>query len=605
MITTLGEMQTYFDTPGSMSGANVSLRKGSAEHEYFITRAELQTRENLSHGFSHLAELLTYDPANEHWLSLIDEYRKHASIDELVPESENRYYATEAARAYMWAQDGKLEEAFHLLTQVHRAKSDATYLVHWAPRFLEAEGALESLTAHTAVMTMATVLNAVAPAPRQTARERRHSARLGRLCQRLWPLHQDMPQTAMVVAGLLRKSGLFDEARAFVLETASERNWHTAIAQGLIARAEGKVEQAVAAFEEAQRFDPDDVSCRLEAGDTLLNVERWTEALLWYERARKSDEQHPWAHPSALWCQYKLTDDDERARSLLDELVALDREGSGRARELLGEFRDFVGRLPAPTDATANAMRQVLADRENLSGSLTLAVTAVEAPSNVVAMGLAAPQFTLSISVSSVASPDPRQPLAEPAVEIWRLEGEHLVPALPKPPQNVADEIRRLALRPFDPGVLWAEASHITDRHPDITPEQWMACICHPPSLPQDVDVFDYLVRVQLAVTDTLAHLDEGWSGSQRRDALLSVLHGPMDWSVSTAAFTLFRLVRNEPALFAEVHNAFSKLEAHRPDSGAVCWEEALYWCWTGLPGLYENESDELWEKYRALRDGE
>jgi tetratricopeptide (TPR) repeat protein len=586
-------------------GGSISLRQDSAEFHFFMARAELRSGENLSHGFSHLAELLFYDPGNPDFLAIGDAYLERADAATLLPETDNRYFATEALRAYLWARDGRLDEAAQLWCAVHRAKSDSRYLQTWGVQALEPAGAIESLSVDTGLELLGRVLVSLAEQRYQTARERETSARYGKLAQRFADSHPGRPELAMIVPGLLRKAGLFDDALAWV-RRGGEPTWHSAVAEGLILREAGRTAEADAAFELALRCDPDDVSARLEAGDMYARLQRWDEALRWYERALQADPQHSWALPSARWCRSKLAGEiyGDGPTPLLDEVIALANAGNGRASGLLDELREYTGYLPEPTDATANGLRQMLAKGSQLT-SITIATTAVEAPSNQVAYAVAsgyADDFDLSVSSTSVATPDPRRPAAEIRYPVWRLEGEVLRPALPRPPTEVAEAIAAVARLPYDRDVAWAAASLVPRDCPHATAETLLACIVWPPLPPAGTPALAWISRVHLAVSDALAQLGDGWDDTPRRDALLSLLHGPMDWSTGTTALSLARLARDEPALCLEIHRAFEILEAARPDSGPVCWETPLYWAWCRMSHLHDKEHEELLGKLRASR---
>ena len=210
---------------------------------------------------------------------------------------------------------------------------------------------------------------------------------------------------------------------------------------------------------------------------------------------------------------------------------------------------------------------------------------------------------TLEPTYQHIASPDPRLPVdPDLAFPVWRLESEHLVPALPPAPAEIADALARVARLPFDRDRVWAAASVAMAEHPGHPATAWLGAVTHPPPAPEGSDVPAWVARVQLAVADALCHLDTGWGGSQRRAALYSLLHGPMDWSTEAAAFALGRLVQDEPALFLDVHEAFTTLEATRPDSGACCWLEGLYTAWYRLEGLWDQEREALAEKWKAAR---
>lgn len=588
------------------AGGELSLRQGSAEFHYFVAKATLQSGENLPHGFVHLAELLYFDPGEAEWVDLVDAYLQRAEEDTLLPETQERYFATEALRAYLWARAHRLDDAARLWSAVHRAKGDARYLQTWGLQAFEPARAIESLGDDSGIEMLGRMLVTLPEQRYQTAVTREVSHRYGKLAQRFAESHAARPELAMIVPGLLRKAGLFDDALAWVRRAAPEPTWHSAVAEGLILREAGRTADADPAFELALRCDPDDISARLEAGDMYMRQQRWDEALRWYERALEVDAEHRWALPSATWCRSKLAQEvwGQGDTPFLGEVIALSNADNGRANDLLDDLRDYSGRLPEASDATANALRQMLAAGSDVK-SVAIASTSVESPSNQVAFALAAAyadDLDLSISYTSVPSPDPREPIADVRHRVWKREGEVLAPALPAPPPEVADAIAAVARMPYDRDVLWAAASLVARDCPQANAETLLACIARPPLPPEDTHVLAWIPRVHLAVSDALAHLGTGWDDAPRRDALLSVLHGPMDWSVGTTALTLARLSRDEPALCLEIHRAFETLEAARPDGGACCWETPLYWAWCSMSHLWDNEHEALLGKLRASR---
>src|SRR5262249_21321641 len=219
----------------------------------------------------------------------------------------------------------------------------------------------------------------LSPMPR--LREVRRWARLGERFARKYP--GGGGAALMLRAGLLRKAGLFDEAEA-VVRAALDRSpdWHSATALGLILRQKGDTPEAEKAFQRALRLDPDDVSARLEAADMFFEREQWQPALRWYENALAKEPAQPWAQPSALFCRWKLTNDERPLR----ELVELAKKGNQRARQLAQQA--FWGGLPEPADATANMLRQfrerILTDPKNapIGGEARVTLSSLEAPSN-------------------------------------------------------------------------------------------------------------------------------------------------------------------------------------------------------------------------------
>ena len=587
----------------------LSLREGTAEMHYFVAAGSLQGEMDLVHGMMHLAELLACDPDRREWLDLIDAYveRVDGNWGSLLPETEDAYFATEALRALLWARGGRLEDAVGRWLAVAEAAPGTRYLEAWAVGFLEREGAMEALPDEVGAAVLAHVLSGTPEYRDATVPRRRLLARFAHLATRLPSRTPRNEGVDMLVAGLHRKAGLFAEGLAYL--DGSQRghsSWHIATARGLIYREMGDTDAARAAFEDSLRCDPDSISSRLETGDMYFRLEEWTEARQWYDQVLAVEADHPWAYPSVLWCEWRLGSDatfpDD---SFPRELVTLAHEGENpRARELVSRFYPYVGYLPEPQDATANVARQI---RESYDASsepssepaeLKLTLSDVEAPSNAIALAQVLDSLALDVEltmvVERIGSPDPRRPVEPVRYQLWRLEKDELVPALAPPPPDVADRIADVARAPYDRERNWASASVVAEELRAQAVESIFACIVHPPSPPDGFDPLAWVPRVQLAATDTLAHLDGGWDDSVRRDALYSVLLGPRDWSTESAILSLTRLVADYDVIATDLHEAYTKLANARPDSGYVCYEHALFSCWRELPHLFPEERDDL-----------
>src|SRR5215475_1750645 len=142
----LKRLQGGKDSGQACDHRNVPHQPDTPEFELFIAQGELKAG-NLQHGAHHLAQLISYDPANQEWLDLLHEYLRRVGNDEskLWPIKEKRYFAEEAIRAYSWAQKGQWKEAFELLIQVVASKEDSAYLEEWGPNWLKRDEALSSV----------------------------------------------------------------------------------------------------------------------------------------------------------------------------------------------------------------------------------------------------------------------------------------------------------------------------------------------------------------------------------------------------------------------------------------------------------------------------
>jgi tetratricopeptide (TPR) repeat protein len=408
----------------------------------------------------------------------------------------------------------------------------------------------------------------------------------------------------MLRAGLLRKAARFAEAKALVKAALdAQPDWHTATALGLILREQGDWKEAEQAFKLALRLDPRDVSARLEAGDMFFQRMQWQAALDWYENALDKEPKQPWAQPSALFCRWKLTDEEKPLKALLK----LGNQGNHRAQYLCN--RAFGHGLPEPTDATANLVRQLSQsleeDPDNFGDELSLTLNCLEAPSNYLAFQM---QLTaqgknpvLNLTVERVPKPDPRQPIGAVRYPLWHYDGTEAAPALPPPPEDVVETVADLAMEPYDDQLNWATASRIAEALGPGRVGEVLAVMVHPPPVPAGLTALAWLPRVQLAAAQVAAQVDEGWDGSVRQAALLSVLHGPRDWATEAAIRVLARLGVEQEALAPDIHDAFQQLADHRPDQGHWGWVRTLFQCWLDLPHLYPSEREAMEQELAAL----
>jgi len=588
-VTPMSELRRVLDT--GAKGGSLSMRQGSAEMDYLMARTGLAEQKDLRHGLDHLSCLLALDPAHEEWNALLAEYeRAHGGdLETLIPTSEQRFFAHEALRAWCRARRGELDPAVRLLCDVVRAKPSANYLETWALDWLERPGAVEDLTPETAALLFMNALPRFSEAKALTATRLDQARRFAALVARYLRARASTPELAMAACGLHRKAGLFDEGLALARSAVQQApGWHSHVAEGLLLRQAGRPDEAEPCFRRAAALDPKDVTALLELGDTWFDLERWDKAAAVYEEVLAREPGHAWATASLVWC---------RAPKLSDALDRLAKAGNRRAQSLRWRQSWYAGSLPAVSDATAKALRHASSKGSTLK---SLALSDVEAPSNLVAAALVFPGVRIDVAYSHVATPDPREPVAPVAHVLWKRDGDVLVPAVDPPPPDVLAHIAELATGRYDAELVWARASRLARQLGPSSARALLACVVHPPPLPPERDAFDWVFRVQHTVACTLAHLDAGWDGSARRAALMSLLHGPRDWSTEAAIVALAWLAREQPWIALDVYAAFLMLDRARPSSGGVCYEAALLHFWSGLPGMFPAERDELGQRLAA-----
>lgn len=587
----------------------LDLRQGSAEFEYFVARTEFENPAgNLSHGMAHLAELLRYDPACPEWRELLDAYlaRAQGREESLLPEAQRNYYAIEAVRAFIFARQGQLDEAMRLLNGVIKAMPNTAYMDAWGAEWLGAPGAVESLPRE---VTLHVVVSALMRFPEFASLTHRQGQALSFYIDVVGRVHAASgADSASIMAeiGLLRKAGRFDEALAKA-RVAVERDpdWRAVMALGLTLRAMGRTAEADAAFRRGLAIEPDEISASLEMADMYFNLADWPRALEEYELILRRQPGHPWAHPSAVWCRWKMGPESP----LPDEVIRLAQDSNRRADGLLAEFRPYTGYIPEQQDALANVMRQVLEKHDGSPPANTSANTSamncrlsnMEAPSNQLAFKLVL-GGSLKMQVEMIQTPDPRVAIGPAPLALWTYNGSDAAPALPPPPDDVVRQIAAIAMVPLVNDQLWAAASRAAANLGESRVAEILSVMVHPPAPPQGVNVLVWIARIQWAAAFVVAQLGLGWEGSPRRGALYSVLFGPRDWATEAAIVATARLAHEMPAIAVDVGAAFEKVEQGTPERGYYYWD-ALYRNWLLLPHLFEAEREALREKLRALDD--
>jgi hypothetical protein len=276
-------------------------------------------------------------------------------------------------------------------------------------------------------------------------------------------------------------------------------------------------------------------------------------------------------------------------------------QSNDRANVLLNTLQPYVGFLPEPSDASANVLRQVAdAIREKgdngPSGELNLTVSCLESPSNQLAFALEMQALgktsKLTVEYQSVPKPDPRQPLAPVEYLLWEYDDHDARPALSPPSEEISQLVAGLAARRYSYWGNWNEAGVVAERLAPERIDELLAAMVHPPPVRGGVSALAWLPRVQLVAAQIIAQIDEGWSGSLRRRALLDVVRGPRDWTTEAAIITLAQIAQyeQEPAIAAEVRQVFQQLLDAQPGHGHCSYMHALLSNWLFLPNLPQRE---------------
>ncbi|WP_394839457.1 tetratricopeptide repeat protein [Pendulispora rubella] len=537
------------------------------------------------HSAEDLARALAVRPNDSETLALADAWIAAAKDPlELVPLHTETTFAMVALRARVLATRGKVTEAIELLLQVVATRPDVSYLP-WATAWARQSGEqVDPTSAAGAVVTAMARLDEYARVLLPFFVE---------LVEALRAHHPRSPALAATLVRLLRQSG---DERALVVAReayAQMRTPELAVIVATTLRAHGEHDEAIAMFEEALQLDPKLVPAWLDIGDILLDTGRFEDAANAYERALVLDPDSTWAKASLLCAKLEITGD----RAYLHELhdLAESHPDDARAQSLLDAATPWVGYLPTPEESSIHAIVGLLEHIESgkpvpPSPRWTFHVSALEAPSvRLVAaqfLSVVRPDARIVFDVEQVPKPDPRVPFAPVDWLVWRYEGTEPHPNLPPPDREKMAGVVNLASQPFS-AAAWLRSARAAAK--GFRPEEaplLLAQMVHPPLSEQQLPPWRWIPRLQLACAYVLAAIDEGWNGSWRKRALLSLVHGPMDWTAMTGIVALTEIARAEPEHREEIRAILWEiLKTRKPSAGYWCLHAPLATCLRRIPG--------------------
>jgi hypothetical protein len=267
--------------------------------------------------------------------------------------------------------------------------------------------------------------------------------------------------------------------------------------------------------------------------------------------------------------------------------------------------------LPLPSDSTANLVRQLHQDADMKRGleTIELTVDGLEAPSGrlalVLELGCKSTDFSkVDYRVKAVQSPDPRRPRRPVRDVIWTYHGSEKLEvrqALPPPGKRVRHAVGELVTEPWFLPSWWERARALGPTLASSV-DEILGAMVHPPRPPETIDAVEWVFRHQVASAFLLAHLDSGWSGSRRRDALLSLVDGVMDWTTDAAILALRELALDEPAALDEVEDRFWTMRKEVPQPGHTWFLEMLGCSYVSLPGTPAHRRATLLEPFKSDR---
>ena len=583
------------------------LHETTPEKEAQIAQEAFESND-LAHAVYHIGTALAYDPMRPEWLELLDQIiaRSPDPLTLLRLDASRSDFVTAATRAYALAVQGKHQEALGLLSEVAMARPDAPFL-SWASRWMkrqELAAAIPVEFLRDEVMPNLMRFLGKIPSP-MDEEDRRHGnvEAASDLCQIFKKHHEKEPCVLFASAMAFRRLGKFDYAIYDAYQGFQvEKNWNNCIGVACAYRDAGKTDDAVAWFRHALALDPEDVTALLDMGATLIEAERYDEAIGAFEEILAKNPDHPKAVAYLHFTRFKKTGDVEEKNALFR---LADRSGDAWGLYCeLGPIQPYIHMLPAPADASAKPIHEVIRmlsehPERAEGGTVNLTVTHLESPSVLNAFRFWRDSkgygINVELEVENIQTPDPRVPKAQINTLLWTYDGTTALPNAMQPSPEVHSAVGTLANDAYNVEMWAPKAQELAAQLGTEAVHQIIGSMVYPPPLPDaDMDPLFWVQKCQIAAALIIGYLDDGWGGSIRKQVLWELTIGPVDWVVDAAIITLGWLARQIEEARPEVEALFGWLESQIPQEGYTCFEYPLVTSWLGMGGHDEATAQRL-----------
>lgn len=581
-----------------------SANRTAAEDKAIARRALAE--EDPRHASIHVAGALFDNPNDREALDLADEIMQVSNDPlEYVPVQEKNYAGTMALRAYFLGKMGRLAEAIQLLRQVMRIDAQKPF-EFWALRWLDAPEALEQVKP----VDVAGVLSlAIVRFPGHSVDANSQAMSMLRpwveIARKFMAQH---PQDAILMAVgslVIRRTGDFESALALANDSYRlEPSFMAATARATVHEARQELDAAMAAYQDALAIDPNSAEVLADMAIIELRRQNFAGAMEHTRLGLRFEPKHRTLEPLEWFLEFKLNQDQKA----LDKLAVYVRAHPGhRAEEWLAWLSPFVGVLPPSREATLNVLEQVLPklcqSKDTVGRELKLTLSAIEAPSAILATRRALEPFGMSlpVTVQNVAQPDPRVPCRQVAHTLWEYEGTEPRPAMPAPPEVMTKRVSTLAQSPYG---LWEWGKKAGEIARSLTVGDLpalLATMVHPAKCPDPKREAEWILRHQVAAALITLQVREGpLEGSPAEAAMLSLLFGPMDWTNIAGIIALAyeaATAQNHAVSTRIAHQFIDRLKA-TPRPGDCCFSFSAFWALANLPKIDPKAHEEFVAMY-------
>ena len=536
---------------------------------------------DLPHAAFHVGAALFANPNDSEAMEILQQLlSKTRDPLSLAPLRDENWIGTVALRALILQKISRNAEAVGLFAQI-LAKPEGARYWKWAIASLRTPGVAKQVKPLEGGIILAAVISLFA-GDSLRADARAEIAPAVEASDLLFAAHPENQMLLPIHSGLVRKAGRLDEALHLAERAwAAEQSYGSAIALAIACKVKGDIDGAVAGYREAMRFESNGANRCVDIAAALFGAGRYSEALTWTQNALKQEPNHPRALMYAMLARARIEPDERR----MDEVRQFIRDSGGRGEaDFMAHLEPFVDYLPAVQEATVNSARQFLQKRGSKPGKINrLYISSVESPSSrmAVEMALGVERGSIPMEVGKIQKPDPRVPKRKVKYVLWNYDGTDPSPALPPPPLNIVDEISQLARQPYNIDSWSTKAAEIAHRIGPGQLESVLAVMVHPTTPPENEDAWVWISHLQVAAALVAAHIDSGWENSLRREALMSLVLGPDDWT-TVAGMVAMTQVAREPGDREAAEEGYRILvdmanSIARP--GYCCWESARLHC--------------------------
>lgn len=561
----------------------------------------------------HASDALMLFPNDRVYLDLVDHICEGTS-DPLstVPVATGSVHpATAAVRARILMTQRKLDEAIELVCLVVDAAPQFAYL-EWLTRWLQPHVIPQLGWRFLAEKVMRTSLRlttkvAVPPHPKDP---RLPNVRAAAQCFEAIRAHFHEPILYSGEAMIRRRLGDPAAAVRVALEGVSRfpTDWRCQISALNALADQGRPEQALAHARKAMELDPSDNAPLRDAAFAFIDAERPGDAAPLLEELLGREPDYPGAKAALHYARYRATgsEEDKRQLLLLREQQWWE-EDAQQLAEKVAPSVPFQNTLPGPGDASASAARHIARELGHVirccgvGGEVTYSVRSeyFESPSVGVGFDLAMKKLgargKLDITVEKTQSPDPRLDKAGVAYHVWTYQDKTPTRAYPDADPRVKDAIAAIAAQLYDVDAWDRAAKSLAQQLGPDWIHALFAVMTDPPVPPEtgSYDALMWLYRCQIATALVLSQLGP-WSDGSCRNAVFALVYGPSDWTTVAGLVALYARAKAEPAAQSEVLQVFQWMRGQIPTMGFTAWELPLFELWRALPGLSQEQQDDL-----------